>query len=82
MPLFVSAGWFRLAADRYYVPISVAVPGGVPIPRASDKTTLDIAGFIRDERGAPVGRIRDTLTVPPAAPDDACRAGRCCFRPA
>ena len=27
--------------------------------------TLDVAGFIRDERGAPVGRIRDTLTVPP-----------------
>jgi len=68
LPLFVTAGWFRLAADRYYVPISVAVPGA-SIPRANDKTTLDIAGFIRDERGAPVGRIRDTLTVPPASAD-------------
>ena len=68
VPLFVTAGWFRLAADRYYVPISVAVPGA-SIPRANDKTTLDIAGFIRDERGAPVGRIRDTLTVPPASAD-------------
>jgi VWFA-related protein len=68
VPLFVTAGWFRLAADRYYVPISVAVPGA-SIPRATDKTTLDIAGFIRDERGAPVGRIRDTLTVPPASAD-------------
>ena len=28
-----------------------------------------MAGFIRDERGAPVGRIRDTLTVPPASAD-------------
>ena len=69
VPLFVTAGWFRLAADRYYVPISVAVPGA-SIPRATDKTTLDIAGFIRDERGAPVGRIRDTLTVPPASADN------------
>jgi VWFA-related protein len=68
VPLFVTAGWFRLSADRYYVPISVAVPGA-SIPRANDKTTLDIAGFIRDERGAPVGRIRDTLTVPPASAD-------------
>jgi VWFA-related protein len=68
VPLFVTAGWFRLATDRYYVPISVAVPGA-SIPRATDKTTLDIAGFIRDERGAPVGRIRDTLTVPPASAD-------------
>jgi len=68
VPLFVTAGWFRLAVDRYYVPISIAVPGA-SIPRATDKTTLDIAGFIRDERGAPVGRIRDTLTVPPASAD-------------
>jgi VWFA-related protein len=74
VPLFVTAGWFRLAADKYYVPISVAVPGA-SIPSAAESsgktpsTTLDIAGFIRDERGAPVGRIRDTLTVPPAGAD-------------
>ena len=68
VPLFVTAGWFRLAADRYYVPISVAVPGA-SIPQSGEKATLDIAGFIRDERGAPVGRIRDTLTVPAASAD-------------
>jgi VWFA-related protein len=66
VPVFLSSGWFRLAADRYYVPISVAVPGAA-VPRADDKATLDVAGFIRDERGTPVGRIRDTLTLPPAA---------------
>ncbi len=65
VPLFVTAGWFRLAADRYYVPISVAVPGSA-VPISKEKTTLDVAGVIRDERGAPVGRIRDTLTLPPA----------------
>src|SRR5215813_1687279 len=73
VPLFVTTGWFRLAADKYFVPISVAVPGsamgakqdGVP----STATGLDIAGFIRDERGFPVGRIRDTITVPPASTD-------------
>ena len=63
VPLFVTAGWFRLAADRYYVPISLAVPGSA-VPPSKDKVTLDVAGFIRDERGVPVGRIRDTLTVP------------------
>ena len=36
---------------------------------ARTRSTLDVAGFIRDERGAPVGRIRDTLTVPPASAD-------------
>ena len=68
VPLFVTAGWFRLAADKYYVPISLAVPGSA-VPPSNDKVTLDVAGFIRDERGFPVGRIRDTLTVPPASAD-------------
>jgi hypothetical protein len=64
VPLFLSAGWFRMAADKYYVPVSVAVPGSA-VPASNEKITLDVAGAIRDERGAPVGRIRDTLTVPP-----------------
>ena len=68
IPMFVTAGWFRLASDRYYVPISVAVPGSaVPPAGGQDKLTLDVAGLIRDERNVPVGRIRDTMTVPPAA---------------
>jgi VWFA-related protein len=66
VPLFVTAGWFRLAADKYYVPVSLAVPGSA-VPPSKDKVTLDVAGFVRDERGFPVGRIRDTLTVPPAS---------------
>jgi hypothetical protein len=66
VPLFVMAGWFRLATDKYYVPISLAVPGSA-VPPSKDKVTFDVAGFIRDERGFPVGRIRDTLTVPPAS---------------
>ena len=69
VPLFVTAGWFRLAADRYYVPLSVAVPGNA-VPPSKDKLTLDVAGVIRDERGAPVGRIRDTMTVPAASAGD------------
>ena len=68
VPMFVTAGWFRLASDRYYVPVSVAVPGSaVPPARGQEKVTLDVAGFIRDERNFPVGRIRDTMTVPPAS---------------
>ena len=70
VPMFLTAGWFRLAADRYYVPVSIAVPGSaVPPPKGQEKVTLDVAGFIRDERNFPVGRIRDTMTVPPAGAD-------------
>jgi VWFA-related protein len=68
VPLFVTAGWFRLASDKYYVPVSLAVPGSA-VPVSKDKVTLDVAGVIRDERGFPVGRIRDTLTLPPSSTD-------------
>jgi VWFA-related protein len=69
VPLFVTAGWFRLAADRYYVPLSVAVPGTALTP-STNKVMLDVAGVIRDERGAAVGRIRDTMMVPAASTSD------------
>jgi VWFA-related protein len=71
VPLFVTTGFFRLAADRYYVPVSLVVPGSAvpPAAKSTDKVTLDVAGFIRDERNFPVGRIRDTMTVPPASAD-------------
>lgn len=70
VPLFVTAGWFRLTTDRYYVPVSVAVPGSaVPLAKGPEKVTLDVAGTVRDERNFPVGRIRDTMTVPPASTD-------------
>jgi VWFA-related protein len=71
VPLFVTTDFFRLAADRYYVPVSLSVPGSAvpPAAKAGDKVTLDVAGFIRDERNFPVGRIRDTMTVPPASTD-------------
>ena len=70
IPMFVTAGWFRLAPDRYYVPVSLAVPGSaVPPAKGQEKITLDVAGIVRDERNFPVGRIRDTMTVPPAGAD-------------
>jgi VWFA-related protein len=71
VPLFVTTEFFRLAADRYYVPVSLSVPGSAvpPAAKPGDKLTLDVAGFIRDERNFPVGRIRDTMTVPPASTD-------------
>ena len=70
VPLFVATGWFRMSADKYYVPISVVVPGtALSLNQAGGTTStagLDVAGFIRDERGFPVGRIRDTVTIPPS----------------
>jgi VWFA-related protein len=54
IPVFMSAGFYRLAADRYYVPLSVVIPAS---------GAFDVLGAVRDEQGRPVGRIRETLNV-------------------
>jgi VWFA-related protein len=67
LPLLVNAGYYRLAADKYYVPLSLAVPGSaIPIPaeKDKDKLALDVLGVVQDEQGRPVGRIRQTLNLP------------------
>ena len=64
IPVLVTGGFFRLASDRYYVPITVAIPGSaVTVPPGKDKATLDVLGVVRDEQGRPVGRIRQTMDV-------------------
>jgi len=62
IPVFLSSGWFRLAPDRYYVPLSVAVPG-TAMRAGAQPTELDVLGVIRDEQGRSVGRLRETLKI-------------------
>jgi VWFA-related protein len=69
LPVVMGSNYFRLAADRYYVPLSLAVPGAA-IPPSTEKITLDVLGFVRDERGLPVGQIRDTVTIPAGSTAD------------
>jgi hypothetical protein len=67
LPVLVNAGYYRMAADRYYVPLALAVPGSaIPIPaeKDKDKLVLDVLGVVQDEQGRPVGRIRQTLNLP------------------
>ncbi|MGH9310946.1 MAG: VWA domain-containing protein, partial [Vicinamibacterales bacterium] len=52
LPVLVTGGFFRLSADKYYVPISIVVPGSaVSVPAGADKASLDVLGMIRDEQG-------------------------------
>jgi VWFA-related protein len=70
---FVTAAYFRLADNRYYVPISIVVPGyQIPISNASDRNraTLDVLGVVRDAQGRPIGRVRDTMRLPTGAAED------------
>jgi VWFA-related protein len=66
LPVMVTGAWFRLAADKYYVPVALTVPGSaVPVANDKDLVSLDVLGMVRDERNFPVGRFRETLKLPP-----------------
>jgi len=63
---YVSAAYFRISDNRYFVPISIVLPGHqLPLTSASDanKATLDVLGIVRNEQQRPVARIRDTIRL-------------------
>ena len=67
LPVMMTGGYFRMAADRYYVPIAVAIPGyAVPLSE-KDGVSLDVLGIVSDEQGRPLGRMRETMKFPAAA---------------
>ena len=68
LPVVASASWFRIENNRFYVPVSVAIPGSALPADRPPRSTLDVLGSVRDEQGRYVGRIRDTVQLPaPAA---------------
>ncbi len=68
LPVYLSAEYFRLAENKFYVPISVVVPGSqIPFTRAKnkdqDRATLDVLGVIFDPQKRPMSQIRDTVKL-------------------
>ena len=58
--------YFRMASDRYYVPISVKLPGSdleLAKHGNAESTRLDFIGEIRDSKNAVAGSVRDFITV-------------------
>jgi VWFA-related protein len=66
MAVYMDALYFRLDANRFYMPVSLVVPGAqIPFVKGGDKdkATLDIVGAVLDEANRPVGRVRDTVKL-------------------
>ena len=64
--VYMDASYFRLDARRYFVPVSLLVPGSqIPFVKGGDKdkATLDIVGQVIDEVKRPVGEIRQTVKL-------------------
>jgi VWFA-related protein len=54
--------YFRLARDRYFVPVTVKIPGAeleLAKHGGAETTKLDFIGEVRDSKGAVQGNVRD-----------------------
>jgi len=70
LQIAVEVDYFRLAKSKYFVPISVRIPGSALSFRnkgAKAATELDFIGEILDARGRPASVVRDTIPVKVAA---------------
>jgi VWFA-related protein len=66
MAVYMQTLYFRTGENRFYVPISLVVPGSqIPFVKGGDrdKATLDIIGQVRDTNGHDIGDIRDTVKL-------------------
>src|SRR5208283_5133274 len=66
LPLYLGVSYFRLEGNKFFVPISLVVPGSqIPFVRSSDrdKATLDVIGMVLDNEHHPLNRIRDTVKL-------------------
>ncbi len=66
LPVYLATGYFRVADNKFYVPISLIVPGSeIPFTQAKDqdKATLDVLGVVTDAKKLPAGEIRDTVKL-------------------
>ena len=66
MAVYLDAMYFRLDESRFYVPVSLVVPGSqIPFVKGGDKdkATLDIIGEVIDEVKRPIGHARETVKL-------------------
>jgi VWFA-related protein len=64
--LYLGAGYFRTGNGRFYVPVSLVVPGAeIPFTSSSDrdKATLDLIGIVLDKEKRPVASMRETVKL-------------------
>jgi VWFA-related protein len=64
--VYLQALYFRLEDNKFFVPISLIVPGS-QIPFVTngdrDKANIDVMGQVKDAQGIIVGNVRDTVKL-------------------
>jgi len=62
LSIAVEVDYFRLARDRYFVPVTVKIPGSeleLAKHGGAETTKLDFIGEVKDAKGATQGNVRD-----------------------
>jgi VWFA-related protein len=66
VPLYLQALYFRLENGRFFVPVSLIVPGSaIPFLKNGDKdkANIDVMGQVKNAQGIIVGNVRDTVKL-------------------
>lgn len=66
LSLALEVNYFRQSRDRYFVPVSVKIPGSdIELAKKSgaESTRLDFIGQVKDAKGNLQGTVRDEITV-------------------
>jgi len=64
--VYIGAAYFRLDDSRYFIPVSLVIPGSqIPFTKdqEKDKASVDVIGVVRDSSGVPFGSVRDTVKL-------------------
>ena len=64
--IFLQALYFRLDDGRFYIPVSVVIPGSqinAVTVKDKDKATIDILGQVKNATGISVGEVRQTVPL-------------------
>ncbi len=63
LPLALEVDYFRMARDKYFVPITARIAGSAIDLAKNQKTDLDFIGQIRDSSGRLIGGVRDGISL-------------------
>ncbi len=64
--VYLQALYFRMADNRFFVPVSLIIPGSqIPFLKNGDrdKANIDVIGEVKNAQGLVVGNIRDTVKL-------------------
>ncbi len=64
--VYLQALYFRLSDGKFYIPISVVVPGSqinAVTVKDKDKATIDFLGQVKNAQNIAVGQVRQTIPL-------------------